>query len=197
MAIEAAQLAEVIERARTRDAEAFDLLVDAYGSRLFGYFYRLTGSRDDADDLLQELFIRVVRTIESYRHEHHFDAWLFRIATNLVRDRLRRLKALRNAGIDGRGNLDGDDPDPLEEQPDHAAAAPHDGLLRAEQVDRLQRAIERLPEQEREVICLRHFSGLSFREIAEAMSTPLGTALARAHRGLARLRELMGEDTLD
>ncbi len=197
MAIETAQLAEVIERARSRDPGAFDLLVDTYGSRMFGYFFRLTGSRDDADDLLQELFIRVVRTIPTYRHEHHFDAWLFRIATNLVRDRLRRIRAGRNAGLDHRGTGDSDDGDPLEEHPDLAAAAPQDAMLRAEQVDRLQLAIDRLPGQEREVICLRHFSGLSFREIAETMGTPLGTALARAHRGLARLRELMGNDTLD
>ncbi len=73
-------------------------------------------------------------------------------------------------------------------------ADPADGIYRAEQVDRLQWAIGHLPEAEREVILLRHFSQLSFRQIAEVMETPLGTALARAHRGLARLRELMDDE---
>ena len=76
----------------------------------------------------------------------------------------------------------------LAHQPDPDAADPADRLYRAEQVDRLQQAISRLPDAEREVILLRHFSQLSFRQIAEVMETPLGTALARAHRGLARLR---------
>ncbi len=64
----------------------------------------------------------------------------------------------------------------------------------AEQVDRMQRVLRQLPAAEREVILLRHFSQMSFKEVAEAMGTPLGTALARAHRGLAKLRRLMEEE---
>ena len=74
---------------------------------------------------------------------------------------------------------------------DVTGAQPGDALERAEQIDQLQWAMEQLPEPEREVILLRHFSQMSFAQIAEMMDTPLGTALARAHRGLARLRGLM------
>jgi len=187
------QIADLIARAQQQDPAAFDALVQAYSTRLYGYFYRLTGARHDAEDLLQELFVRLVRRIGEYQHEGRFDAWLFRIATNLVRDSLRRAK---------KAPVVGQEPSPgglenaaLDQQPDRMGPDPSEVVHRAEQVDQLQQAIGELPEAEREVILLRHFSQMTFREIAALMGTPLGTALARAHRGLIRLRELMANES--
>lgn len=186
------ELADLIRRAQNRDPEAFDALIDAYGRRLHGYLYRLTGSRDDADDLLQELFLRVVRMIGGYTHDGRFEAWLFRIATNLARDRVRRCG--RAAGVvnweaEAAGGRDGG--------PAGTASTseppPDSSLILREDVDALQRALADLPGAEREVVLLRHFSELSFPEIARLMGTPLGTALARAHRGLAKLRLRLGD----
>jgi RNA polymerase sigma-70 factor, ECF subfamily len=189
--MDAASLDDLIVRAQRRDSAAFDALVEIYSPRLYGYFYRLTGRREDAEDLLQEVFVRVVRMIARYEHDGRFDAWLFRIATNLIRDRVRRHR--RSPGFETAGAREGDECERLDELPDDDAGLPGDALDRAEQVDRLQQALSRLSDAEREVILLRHFSQMSFREVAEVMSTPLGTALARAHRGLARLRQLMEE----
>ncbi len=189
--METAQIADVIARAQRADPAAFDALVEAYSTRLYGYFYRLTGARHDAEDLLQEVFVRLVRTIGDYRHDGRFDAWLFRMATNLVRDRVRRIRAARSAGLDGAVGADGEGTLPARQDP--LVPDPADAVQQSEQFDRLQSAIDRLPDGEREVILLRHFSQLSFRQIADVMGTPLGTALARAHRGLARLRELMSD----
>jgi RNA polymerase sigma-70 factor (ECF subfamily) len=185
------QLAEVIARAREKEPAAFDALVEIYATRLYGYFYRLTGSRHDAEDLLQELFVRLVRMIGRYEHDGRFDGWLFRIATNLVRDRVRRARQVKVVRWEPVPGAELEEADPLASRPDPLACDPRDRLERSEQVDCMQRALARLPEAEREVLLLRHFSQLSFREIAELMGTPLGTALARAHRGLARLREMM------
>lgn len=177
------QLASLIERARQRDAAALDQIVQAYAPRLYGYFYRL--ARPEAEDLLQELFLRVVRNIGQYQHDGRFDAWLFRIAANLVRDRVRRAHQGTWSDADGAEVLSRvADRDVL----------PEERLAAKEQCDRLQLAIEQLPPAERETVMLRHFSQLSFQEIADIMQTPLGTALARGHRGLRRLRELMQED---
>ena len=85
--------ASIIRRAKKLDAEAFDVVVDAYGGRLAGFFRRLTGNGDEADDLVQEVFVRVVRTIGDYQEDGRFEAWLFRIAGNLARDRLRQRRA--------------------------------------------------------------------------------------------------------
>jgi RNA polymerase sigma-70 factor (ECF subfamily) len=184
--MEADPLANLIERAQARDPGAFDALVEQYSSRLYGYLYRLVGSRTEAEDLLQEVFVRLVKTIGKYRHDGRFDGWLFRIATNLVRDRVRRSRS-RPAGGDAEvlRDLAADGP----------ASDPAARVRLAEERDRLQWALEQLSPAEREVVMLRHFTELSFKEIAEMMGTPVGTALARAHRGLAHLRELMTDES--
>lgn len=193
--MDAAELTVLIGRAQKREAAAFDTLVDLYASRLYGYFYRLTANREDAEDLLQELFVRLVRMIEHYEHDGRFDGWLFRIATNLVRDRVRRSRKARAAGLDPVSARETHESERLANMSDGSILQPIESLNRSEQVDRLQWAIGQLGEAEREVILLRHFSQLSFREIADQMGTPLGTALARAHRGLAHLRGLMESDS--
>ena len=189
--METVVLDDLIARAQQREPAAFDELVEAYSKRLYGYFYRLVGSRQDAEDLLQEVFVRLVRTISQYEHDGRFEAWLFRIAANLVRDRVRRSQ--RSRGLDRGTGMAEAAIDPFDQVPDRIDERPDHGLDRAEQVDRLQQAVDQLPGPEREVVLLRHFSGMSFKEVAEVMGTPLGTALARAHRGLARLRDLLAE----
>ena len=174
------EVAQLIGRAKKRDPEAFDRIIDAYGKRLHGYLYRLTGSRDDADDLLQELFLRLVRMIGSYVHDGRFEGWLFRIATNLARDRIRRLG--RTPQI-VRLEVASSGTDPVERASwvaagDLSEPAPDQPLILREEVDALQQALARLPAAEREVVMLRHFSQLSFAEIAEAMGTPLPGVIA-------------------
>jgi RNA polymerase sigma-70 factor (ECF subfamily) len=183
------ELSDIIARAQAREPAAFDVLIDRYGPRLYGYFYRVTGRRVDAEDLLQDFFVRLVGTIGQYQHDGRFEPWIFRIATNLVRDRIRRSRSSREVSRGPFGPEDESDPwrNDKPAEPDR----PIDQLEAVEEVNRLGRAIQELPEPERIVILLRHFSQLPFREIADLMGTPLGTALARAHRGLARLRELM------
>lgn len=185
-------VASLIRRACAGEPEAFDALIDAYAKRLHGYLYRLCGNRDDADDLLQEVFLRVVRTIGSYTHDGRFEGWLFRIATNLARDRIRRVKrSPRMMSLDAPAEGDTRRGDESWETKDENAPDPDAAMQAGEDADLLQEALSQLPEAEREVIMLRHFSQLSFAEIAESMETPLGTALARAHRGLAKMREWM------
>lgn len=179
------ELSAAIAGAQAGQAEAFDVLIDAFSKRLFGYFYRLTASRPEAEDLLQELFVRLVHAIRSYEHEGRFDAFLFRIATNLYRDRLRvQRRSGRPASLD---ELEAG------ERPawPATAAAPQAHLERREQARLLDAAVQALPEHEREVVVLRHFSDMSFKDIAELLQAPLGTVLARAHRGLQRIRRAL------
>lgn len=182
----------LIEAAQAGQAEAFDRILTAYGPRLYGYLYRLIGSRQDAEDLLQDLFVRVVRGIGDYDHTGRFESWLFRIALNLVRDRQRHLRRRRGLlGAWGSGNGQGGEEvraaEPVADEEPSAA------MERAEDADQLQAALAALPPAEREVIMLRFFSDLTFQEIADVMGTPLGTALARGHRALRRLRGLLEE----
>jgi RNA polymerase sigma-70 factor (ECF subfamily) len=185
-------LAEVIERAKRREEAAFRALIDAYNRPLYGFLYRLTGNRDDADDLLQEVFVRLVRMIDKYKHDGRFEAWVFRIALNLARDRIRRVRKSPIVTAAERGWTDEEDGERqgLDQAVDDRKT-PDEMMELTDQMDRLQGALARLGEAEREVIMLRHFSAMSFGDIAKLMGTPLGTALARAHRGLRRLRQMM------
>ena len=187
-----AELDALVLRARALDRDALTALVEAYSTRLFGFLFRLTGHRHEAEDLVQEVFVRVVAQIREYREEGKFEAWLFRIAANLARDRARKIRRRPDhfslEARDGQAGH-GHDAGPLT---GFGSSAPPAGRAELnEAVDRMQSALAELPDAEREVILLRHYSGLSFAEIAEVMGTPLGTALARAHRGLRKLRERM------
>lgn len=182
-------MADLLDRARRREPDALDALVQRYSSRVYGLLYRMTGSRDVADDFLQETFLRMVRTIEAYEHTGRFEAWLFRIAANLARDHARQ-RARR-----GDSSPLGADAECEPAMRSSAAAqGPDAALERAETSERLEAALGLLSPADREILMLRHFGDLSFREIAEMLGVPLGTALARAHRALQRLRALMSDE---
>lgn len=184
-------IANLVCGAQRGDPRCFDELIDAYADRLYGYFYRSTGSRTAAEDLVQEVFLRLIEAIKRYDHRERFEAYLFRIAGNLNRDRLRKARRSREVLRFGEMADDAGASAFSEVFEDPTERSPESALEQAEQVGQMQAALGRLSSAEREVIALRHFSGLSFGEIAKLMGTPLGTALARAHRGLARLRTLL------
>lgn len=186
-------LEALLLRAREGDPQALADLVDSYAPRVFGLLFRLTGSRDTAEDLTQETFLRLVRTIGEYEHSGKFEAWLFRIAGNLARDRGRQHRR-RGAAVP----LDvppGPGGPAAVERPDDASPDPAVELADSEERDRLGRCLDSLPDLDREILLLRHFSDLSFREIAALLHVPIGTALARAHRAIGRLREEFGVET--
>lgn len=178
-------LEELLARACRREPAALAELVERYSRRVFGLVYRLTGSRDAAEDLMQETFLRVVRGIEQYEHVGRFEAWLFRIAANLARDRAR--KGVRRGEMASLDGLEMDKDLPVSNGDMHEDPAGRVAL--SEDRAALAVGLERLGDVDREILLLRHYGELSFKEIAEVLKIPLGTALARAHRALQRLRE--------
>ncbi len=185
------RLRATIGQARKGDAEGFRALLKAYGPRLYGYFFRATGRHHDAEDLLGELMLRLVRRLKSYDERGRFDQWLFRIAANMVRDRIRRRRAAPN--VLSFTPDDEDAPQPAEQVPGREPAV-EAGVLAEEVSADLQQALERLEPTTRQMVLLRHFGQMSFKEIAGMFGCPLGTVLARVHRGLRKLRELMGDE---
>lgn len=189
--MEPERLRAVIVSAQTGDSGAYRELLDAYGRRLYGYFLRAIGNHHDAEDLLGELMLKLVSKLDKYDDRGRFEPWLFRIASNMVRDRIRRVKANpKPASLSVESDTGTSRADQL-----LAATGPvEDGLLAEETSERLQQALLRLDETTREMILVRHFSQMSYKEIAELFQCPLGTALARVHRGLKVLRQIMGAD---
>ena len=167
---------------------AWEDFLAVYGRRLYGYFFRATRSHHDAEDLLGEIMLRLVRKIGEYDDRGRFEPWLFRIASNLVRDRIRRAKA-RPTPM----SLENDDDEQtgLGETISGTETPVDAGLLAGENRIALDAAMEQLPEKSRQMVLLRHFGDMSFKEIAEIYDCPVGTVLARVHRALKTLRTVL------
>lgn len=169
------------------DEAAFAELFERYKAPLFSYLLRMTGDRDKAEDLFQETFIKAVKALGRFGGEKKFSAWLFTIARNSLMDSFRRGKLRAAASLDDTGP-DGEGP-ALGGALASAEPGPEAAALSAAGVEEFRRAFDSLPEEQKEVFLMRHYSGLSFREIAEAVGTPIGTVLARMSRAAAKLRE--------
>ena len=173
---ESQDLAQIIVGCKNGDARCFSQIVDMYASRCYGYFYRLTGSNDISDELLSELFVKLVKKIGSYKGGS-FESWLFRIASNIFHDYLRSKQRQKKLLDIQQKQLESRTTEPKQSD--------------VEQIDKLQGRLRRLDTDTRELIMLRFYSQLSFKEIAKIRSEPIGTTLAKMHRGLKKLRELM------
>lgn len=155
-----------------------DLLV-AYAPRVYGLLLRIVGRRDVAEDLMQETLLRAFRGLESYQPEGKFRAWVFRIAVNQARDWIRRRRHQA----------------PLPDDPRPAADAPVDApVLARERARRVEQALARLSDADREVLLMRYYGNMTFKDVAQATGEPLGTVLARAHRALKKLGGMIPED---
>ena len=169
-------LNHIIESCKKGDSQGFSQLIDMYSGRCYGYYYRLTGNRDLSDELLSELFVKLVEKIKSY-NGGSFESWLFKIASNIFHDYLRA-KQRRKKLIDTKKEL-------LE------AEITEEKTSGNEQIDKLQINLKKLDPETVELIMLRFYSQLSFKEIAELRSEPIGTTLAKLHRGVKKLRKFM------
>jgi len=169
-------LTRIITGCKKGNAECFSQLVDIYSRRCYGYFYRLTGRREISDDLLSELFVKLVEKISSYKGGS-FESWLFRIASNIFHDYLRSKQRYKKLLEVQKKQLESKITEPKHGEDDRA--------------DKLQTEINKLDADTRELIILRFYSQLSFKEIAEMRSEPIGTTLSKLHRGVKQLRELM------
>ena len=170
------EVEQIIAGCKDGSQESFSRLVDIYAGRIYSYFYRLTGDKDVSDELLSELFVKLVEKINHYKIGH-FEGWLFKIASNVFHDYLRakqREKKLINAH---KERLESKMHDEKESDVDA--------------FDRLQKQLARLDDEIRELIILRFYSQMSFKEIARMRAEPIGTTLSKLHRGLKKLRELM------
>jgi RNA polymerase sigma-70 factor (ECF subfamily) len=158
----------------------WDEVVRNHSARVYRLAYRLTGNRHDAEDLTQEVFVRVFRSLSSYQ-PGTFEGWLHRITTNLFLDQVRRKQRIRF--------------DALAEDADDRLPSTDVGPERAYEHrnldDDVQRALDALPPDFRAVVVLCDIEGLSYEEIAATLGVKLGTVRSRIHRGRAQLREAL------
>jgi len=173
----------LIARFQDGDVQAFDTLVRRYKDQLLNYVYRFVGNRNDAEDLVQETFLRVYKNKHYYKEIAKFSTWVYTIAGNLAKTELRRRKRRKIFSVSNFVNeeRDYDIPD-LAKNPESEV----DGSLKD---DIIQKAIEKLPSKFKEVILLRDVQGFAYEEISQILSIPLGTVKSRVNRGRLKLQE--------
>lgn len=176
--------AELIQRLQQGDASAFDELFERHQRPLLAYAAGILRDRGLAEDVVQDAFLRLVRCREQLDPARGVSAWLYRVARNRAIDLARKRK---HEVLDEDAGM-------VAETRGHRMSPhrPDLDMVAMEEARAVRAALETLPETERDVLQLRFFGDLAFREIAETVRRPLGTVLWQAHRGLGRLRELLG-----
>ncbi|MFA9444362.1 sigma-70 family RNA polymerase sigma factor [Egicoccus sp. AB-alg6-2] len=162
------------------EAPSWDEIAEQYGDMVYTMAFRLTGDRDEARDLAQDVFVRVYRNLDRYR-PGTFEGWLYRITKNLFLDRVRRRTRVRLEPL----------PDEEWKQPSESDPGPAEtieaGVLRSD----LETALDDLPPSFRTAVVLCDVQGLSYEEISDALGWPIGTVRSRIHRGRKALRSAL------
>jgi RNA polymerase sigma-70 factor, ECF subfamily len=174
-----------IEQVLKGNQNAYSDIVDLYQHKLYQICYRMLGNKQEAEDITQEAFIRAYINLHTFDQKRKFSTWIYRIATNLCIDRIRKKKPdyYLDAEVAGTEGLDMYSQIAIDE------ALPEEQLEKMELQDRIQYEISRLPEKYRSVIVLKYIEELSLQEISEILDMPLGTVKTRIHRGREALRQ--------
>ena len=183
----------LVERCRANDETAFNEVVSRYKDKIYNYLYRMMGDAADAEDLTQEVFVRLYTSLGSFRSQSSLSTWLFRIAGNLCIDHFRRSKKHRVVAY----SLD----EPVGETSDNADGTapgrevadltyePHRLMERLEMSQQIQAALSGLPEKLRAVLILHDIEGMPYEEIAQVVRCPLGTVKSRLFNARLQLRQ--------
>lgn len=175
---------ELVAAVQGGDSSAFDELVRRWERKIRGAAYRVVGSEEEARDVTQEAFLKAYRGLAGFKNEARFSSWLYQIALNLSRDKLRRRKLRDHASLDAMEADGHPSPALVSRAPDAHAQFQRNDLAR-----RVAAAVAALPDDQREVIVLKEYQDLTFVEIAEVLELPVSTVKTRLYRGLTLLRE--------
>lgn len=179
--------AEIMLRVRDGDVAGFDILIDKYRKPIINFMYRMVHNQAVAEELAQEVFLRVYRSRETYRAEAKFTTWLYRIATNLGVNHARDTKYERTAQ-----NVYLDEPDPeTGTTPDVAdsTASVEESLVREERMRAIRKQVMALPERQRMAVLMHKYQGLDYKQIGEALKLSESATKSLLFRAYQTLRE--------
>jgi RNA polymerase sigma-70 factor (ECF subfamily) len=172
------------------DQRAFRTLLDRHKNKIYSYIYSMVGRADVSNDIFQETFTKVITKLDdTYNEQGKWIAWVMRIAHNATIDYLRKQKRF----IDVNSNTEDND-DFYERLPDEKLVDAEESLELEEAKDSLMKHISRLPEEQRQVVMLRHYYEMSFKEIAELTDVSINTALGRMRYALINLRKMFEQE---
>lgn len=179
--------------AKAGDRAAFEDLVGLYSEKIYHLGYRMLGNRQEAEDLVQETFLRVYKNMDRYDENMKFSTWIYRIGTNLAIDRLRKRK--KSYSLDAEMGPDGEGAD-LHGLLSSSELSPEGRLLLSETQERIRKAIDSLPAKYKSVVILKYLHDMSLQEIGDVLGMPVTTVKTRVHRGREYLRKILEPDIL-
>jgi RNA polymerase sigma-70 factor (ECF subfamily) len=179
---------ELVARSVGGDADSFNELVLRWERPIYALAYRTIGREEEARDVCQEAFLRAFRALPGFRGQAKFSSWLYRITLNLCRDWARRERRAPLVQV----------PEDIDVMELAAAVGPtasiEDLVVQRNQAARVERAMAKLPDEQRTAIVLKEYHGLTFQEIADIVGCPLSTVKTRLYQGLTVLRRELAKD---
>lgn len=171
--------------ARKGDQRAFAEIVGLYKDKIFHLAYRMLNNRHEAEDIVQETFLRVYKSLDRYDENQKFSTWIYRIGTNLCIDRLRKRKPSYSldADMNDQEGMDGYSMIPSDDR------TPESEMLLSETQRIIHQAIETLPAKYKTIMILRYIQDMSLQEISDVLNLPVTTIKTRVHRGREYLRK--------
>jgi len=181
----------LIDRFQKGERQAFDALIQKHQARAYQYAYRLAKDSEQAADVVAEAFVRVFRALGTFKGESAFTTWLYRILTNCYLDMRKKEMNRPSTSLDIHLQTDEGD---IERQFEDSARSPHEESERNERERTVIAAVEQLPPYQKAMIMMYHVEMLSYEEIAQTLSLPIGTVKSRLNRARLSLRSLLRED---
>lgn len=185
---------ELLRRFNEGEAEAFALLVRRYERPLYNFILRSVRRRERADELLQDVFLKVVQRSQDFKGQSKFSTWLYTIARNLCIDHSRKMVFRRHKSLDAatRSGADSEGPTLLERTPSSDLGSDRQAIAN-DLAARIAAAVEELPEEQREVFLMRQVQGMAFKAIAEVVDVPENTVKSRMRYALERLQRALDD----
>ena len=186
LAMQPAMEKVLLEQARNGQETAFAQLVEAHSEKTIQLAWRLVGNRSEAEEISQEAFLRLFKSLLSFRGDSRVSTWLYRTVSRLAIDHLRRERLKRKLFFIRSGESEQSDPVDLAADP---SASPHDHLQTRETAEQMQQLLNSLPARQKVVFVLRHMEELSLKEIAAMLNLSEGTVKSHLHRAVSRFRK--------
>lgn len=183
----------LLEKIKLGDAQAIVDLINKYKDKVYYLGYRMLGNKEEAEDICQETFIKVYSNLDKYDKEYKFSTWVYKIATNLCIDRIRKNKRTIYS-LDNNWNSE-EDLDWYSTVPDKNLT-PEDEVLLNEKNYLIQQSFNKLPVKYRTIMTLRYIDGLSLQEICDIVDLPITTVKTRLHRGREYMRKSLLENEI-
>lgn len=180
----------ILTKARQGNVYAFEELTSSYYTKVYNICYRMVNNSEDASELAQETFIKAFRYIKDFKGNSSFSTWIYRIATNVCLDYLRKNKTNKTISLEQNTFED----IPIKDRLISDTPGPEKVAEMNAQKEAIKVALSKMNEKNRIIIILRDFRGLSYEQIAETINAPVGTVKSRISRARSELRDLLSKD---